>query len=258
MFSAKNYIAAQSPEEAWTLNKKRRNKILGGMLWLKMENITLDTVIDISRLGLDTIEETENEFIIGACVTLGALEAHAGFTSYTQGAFRDAVCHIVGVQFRNLATVGGSVFGRYGFSDVLTVLLCMDTYVELYEGGTVALADFARRKPDNDLLMRIIVKKEEARFMYQSVRNSATDFPVLACASSARGNMIRTAVGARPARAALAADTAMDKTDARKYAGFIRESFSFGSNMRASAEYRRHLAGVLAERAFVKLGGDAV
>ena len=36
--------------------------------------------------------------------------------------------HIVGVQFRNCATIGGSIWGRYGFSDVLTMFLAMDTW----------------------------------------------------------------------------------------------------------------------------------
>ena len=36
-----------------------------------------------------------------------------------------------------MATVGGSIWGRFGFSDVLTVFLAMDSYVELYKGGIV-------------------------------------------------------------------------------------------------------------------------
>ena len=38
---------------------------------------------------------------------------------------------------RSMATVGGSIWGRFGFSDVLTVFLAMDSYVELYKGGIV-------------------------------------------------------------------------------------------------------------------------
>ena len=54
-------------------------------------------------------------------VTLRDLELDPGLNSYTDGAARESVRHIVGVQFRNLATVGGSIYGRYGFSDVLTM-----------------------------------------------------------------------------------------------------------------------------------------
>ena len=65
----------------------------------------------------------------------------------------------MGVQFRNMATVGGSVWGRFGFSDVLTLLLALDTEVELYQGGLVPLEEFASRKPDNDILVRVHIRK---------------------------------------------------------------------------------------------------
>ena len=84
---------------------------------------------------------------------------------------KEALRHIVGVQFRNLATVGGSIFGRYGFSDVLTMFLVMDSYVELYAGGIVPLREFSQRGYDRDVLVRMIVKKEPARFVYSSVRS---------------------------------------------------------------------------------------
>ena len=60
--------------------------------------------------------------------TLRSLEVHGGLNTYFQEAFKESVRHIVGVQFRNGATVGGSVFGRFGFSDVLTMFLGMDTW----------------------------------------------------------------------------------------------------------------------------------
>ena len=104
-----------------------------------MQNRTILTAIDLCDLKLDQIEETENEIIIGSMVSLRQLELHRGLNNYTQNSVRDAVKDIVGVQFRNLATVGGSIWGRFGFSDVLTVFLAMDTYVELYQGGRIPL-----------------------------------------------------------------------------------------------------------------------
>ena len=85
-------------------------------------------------MGLDTIEETDTEIIIGAMATLRDLETNAALNAYTAGAVREAVRHIVGVQFRNCATVGGSIYGRFGFSDVLTMFLVLDAQVELYKG----------------------------------------------------------------------------------------------------------------------------
>ena len=170
MLTIREIKKVESLEEAWTLNQKKPNKIIGGMIWLKMETLNIGTAIDLTGLGLNTIEETEEEFRIGCMVTLRQFETHPGLDSYSQGAVREAVHHIVGLQLRNLATVGGSVFGRFGFSDVISVLLAMDSYVELYKGGIIPLRDFVNMKYDRDVLVRIIVKKEKASFYYQSVR----------------------------------------------------------------------------------------
>ena len=159
MINIQNYVQAESLEEAYQLNQKRSARILGGMLWLKMANITVGTAIDLCRLGLNTIEETPELFSIGAMVTLRQIELHPGLNAYTGGAAARAVQDIVGVQFRNMATAGGSVWGRFGFSDVLTFLLSMDTSVVLYKGGVVPLETFAAMKYDDDLLVRIQIKK---------------------------------------------------------------------------------------------------
>ena len=143
----------------------------------------------------DTIEETDEEFSIGARVTLRELEQHVGLNTYTHDAVKNAVKDIVGVQFRNMATIGGSIWGRFGFSDVLTVFLAMDSYVELYKGGIIPLKEYAKMPYDRDILVRLIVKKEKAAFDYQSVRNSQTDFPVLTCAAAKTEAGYRFSIG---------------------------------------------------------------
>ena len=246
----REYKRAESLEEAWQLNQKKQNRILGGMIWLKMETINVGTAIDLSGLGLDTIEETEECFSIGAMVTLRQLEQHPGLNACTHGAMREAVRHIVGVQLRNLATVGGSIYSRFGFSDVLTMFLAMDCSVELYKGGIVSLKEYAKRPYDRDVLVRLIVKKEKAEFYYQSVRNSQTDIPVLTCAAVRMADgAYRIVIGARPLRAVrfdCPAEPALPAQEfAAKCAEMVKQQVVTGSNMRGSAEYRQHLAGVL-------------
>ena len=97
MIRIQNYVRAESLEEAYRLNQNKRNRILGGMLWLKMSDIAVPTAIDLSALGLNEIEETEEEFSIGAMVTLRQLELHEGLNAYAQGAVAKAVHDIVGV-----------------------------------------------------------------------------------------------------------------------------------------------------------------
>ena len=181
MLTIREYKKVQSLEEAWELNQKRANRVIGGMMWMRLGDSNFQTAIDLSGLGLDTIEETEDEFRIGCMVTLRQLETHPGFVSYTQNMCKESLRHIVGVQFRNLATVGGSIYGRYGFSDVLTLLIGLDSYVELYKGGIVPLREFAKGKPDNDILVQIIIKKHPVAMYYEAVRITQTDLPVLTC-----------------------------------------------------------------------------
>lgn len=265
MLTIKEYIKAASLEQAYELNQKRANRIIGGMLWMKMGKERIHTAIDLSGLGLDTIEETENEFVIGCMVTLRQLECHDGLAKWSGGFIRESVKDIVGVQFRNLATVGGSLFGRFGFSDVLTAFLALDTEVELYKRGRVPLEEFAGEKPDNDILVRVIVKKSRGRYIYLSHRNTKTDFPVLAIAVSSNKNGIRVVAGARPQRAMIVTTGrtccqkgACRQEEAEKYAKELAAEIPVGSNMRASAEYRRHLARVLIRRGILALDEEAV
>ena len=250
MITIQKYVRAQSLEEAWQLNQNKRNRILGGMLWLRLGKGSINTAIDLCDLGLNTIEETEDAFSIGAMATLRDLEMHQGLNAYSGNAVRNAVKDIVGVQFRNMATVGGSIWGRFGFSDVLTVFLAMDCYVQLYKGGIIPLEQFAGMKKDNDILVRLIVRKSPCKVVYTSMRNQSTDFPVIACAVSHMNGEYRAAIGARPARAILIRQETADD-----FAAIVAQNAPTEGNIRGSAAYRTHLIKVLVARSMNELGG---
>ncbi|MDO4305840.1 MAG: FAD binding domain-containing protein [Eubacteriales bacterium] len=267
MLKIKNYVKVKSVAEAYELNQKRTACVLGGMVWLKMGNRNVSTAIDLSGLGLDAIKETEEEFVIGCMTTLRDLEMHPALDAFSHGAIRESLRHIVGVQFRNCATVGGSIYGRYGFSDVLTMFLAMDTWVELYQGGRISLAEFAVMKKDNDILEHIIVKKTPVFCAYLSQRNTETDFPVLTCAASLVGEEARTVIGARPGRAVIVEDangilqgfkemTNKQRAAAiQSFAEYASQNVPVGGNMRASAQYRALLVKILTRRAWEAVGG---
>lgn len=263
MLKIKEYVRAESLKQAYELNQKRGNRIVGGMLWMKMSDAQIQTAIDLSGLGLDQIEENEGEFSIGCMVSLRQLEMHEGLNTLSCGIVRESVKGIVGVQFRNLATIGGSLFGRFGFSDVLTCFLALDTYVELYQGGIIPLAEFADRERDNDILVRVIVKKTPGRHVYLAHRNTRTDFPVLTAALLLDADGARVVVGARPQKAMCVKiedmwkekleNSACTPEELKKLAETLADQLPTGSNMRASAEYRKHLAKVLIRRGLEEL-----
>lgn len=262
MITFQKYVKAETLEEAYTLNQVKNNKIIGGMLWLRLGSVSYNTVIDLSGLGLDQIEESEDAFKIGAMVSLRDLENHAGLNEYTDHAIEDAVKDIIGVQFRNLATVGGSIWGRFGFSDVLTVFLALDSYVELYKGGIISMSDFSKMPYDNDILMNVIIKKRPCKCVYDSVRIQRTDFPVLTCAASVVNGTYRIAIGARPEKAVLYDDpkgilsNGITAESAASFAAELSVLVPTSGNNRGSAEYRTRLVKVLTERNLLRLGGS--
>ncbi len=250
----------QSLEEAWELNQKKRNRVVGGMMWLKMGSHSLGTAIDLCDLGLGEIEETQDEFRIGAMVTLRQLEKHAGLAAYSCGAVEAALKDIVGVQFRNGATLGGSLWRRMGFSDVLAVFLAMDSQVELYRGGIVPLEEFARMPYDNDILVRLIVSKRPGAFAYRAVRKQRTDIPSLNCVASNVGGEYRVVVGSRPARAMVLRDeqgiltVGITERSAAEFANYAAGEVVVSGNMWGSEQYRRALVPVLVRRSLMALG----
>ncbi len=252
MLKIKKYVRAQTLEEAWELNQDRNNQVLGGMIWMRQADKVIDTAIDLSDLGLDVITETENEFIIGAMASLNQLMENEGFIEYTDGAVIDAIKPIVGVQFRNMATVGGSIYAKLGFSDVFTLFLALDAKVRLVKAGDVEIRDFAEMKNERDILTHVIVKKSQAKIFYQSVRGAQTDFPILTFAARRTDDRMYIAVGGRPGKAVLLEGN-MDRDEMKKR---MEEEVSFGSNLKGSGEYRLHLAKVLCDRAVERLGGE--
>lgn len=271
MFYYNQYVRAQSLDEAYELYQKKPNFVLGGMLWLKMKNKTLGTAIDLCDLGLDQIDEDENEFRIGAYATLRQIETHEALNAYTHGAIAESVRHIVGVQFRNVATVGGSIWGRFGFSDVMTIFRALGAKVQLHKAGIMDLDEFAALpRTTRDVLVSVIVPKNAKGVVYLSQRNQSTDFPVLTCAVANRSGRYVAVIGASPYMAEPVWDEegildglADAKTDGNvaltensesnakidKFAGYVAEHIRFGSNIRAGAEYREMICRVLTRRA---------
>ena len=271
MFYYNQYVRAQSLDEAYELYQKKPNFVLGGMLWLKMKNKTLGTAIDLCDLGLDQIDEEENEFRIGAYATLRQIETHEALNAYTHGAIAESVRHIVGVQFRNVATVGGSIWGRFGFSDVMTIFRALGAKVQLHKAGIMDLDEFAALpRTTRDVLVSVIVPKNAKGVVYLSQRNQSTDFPVLTCAVANRSGRYVAVIGASPYMAepvwdeegildcladaktdgnAALTDNSESNAKIDKFAGYVAEHIRFGSNIRAGAEYREMICRVLTRRA---------
>jgi len=263
MISFDSVKIAESPQQAYELCQNRNNRIIGGMMWLRMSERHYSSVVDLSGLGLEKIEDTAESFKIGAMTTLRDMEKSEKLKQTFGNVFSDCVRHIVGVQFRSMATVGGSVFGRFGFSDVLTALMAFDSYVETYKHGIIPLCDFAKLPYEKDVLLNIIIKKDGTKAYYSSFRNEDKDFPVITVCVSEKDGSFSATVGARPSKAEKIFDEEGILTDfyaktgdereaaAEDFGKYVCGKLDFNTNMRAGGKYREKLAGIYIKRALM-------
>lgn len=260
-----NYVRPVNTAEALEVLRYRRGaKVVGGGMWMRLSSRTVPCVVDLSDCGLGSIAETDDAFEIGAMASLRDLETHRALNEATGGILERAVRDIVGSQFRELATVGGSVYGRFGFSDVLCALLALDADVVLTGAGRMPLARFCEQGYEKDILERVVVAKRDYRAAYACMRRAATDLPTLNVAAAYWNGDWHVAVGARPARARLLLGSELGlfgpEPSAAKLlnAARVLRGLTFSSNMWGSERYRRHLAGALGIRAVCEAAGMPV
>ena len=251
MFTLMELVQPQSLEEAYEILMKRKNNIvIGGSAFLRMGEKRIGTGIDLSNLNLNLIEET----------TLRDLEVSPILNKYFNGVIGNCVKDIIGVQFRNVVTVGASVFSKYGFSDLIVALLSLDTEVELYKGGRVKLEEFLNQKHEKDILVKVHIKKNNSKSIYKCMRNSRSDYPILNLAISKDDNNFKICVGARPQRATIAKEASefisnniLNEENILKASEIACEELVFGSNMRASKEYRKAICKSLVKSALMEV-----
>lgn len=231
-------IQPRTLDEAFeALNHHKDAVILGGGAFLKLQNRSVPAVIDLSLLHLDKIEESTGMVTIDPMVTLRQFETHQALPE----ALRSSVQHVAGVAVRNVATIGGTVAGRYPFSDVLTALLALGAHLEFYEAGHLSLEEYLEGPPlTRDILTRIVVP-QVSRSVFKSICRTYTDFPTVNLAI-AHNHEIRIAVGARPSVATLIRHPDLSRSPAQ-----ILSKVEFQDDFRASAPYRRKLAETLLE-----------
>lgn len=264
MITIKEYVVPQNIQEAHEyLVSKKNTTLFGGGAFIRMGSKNIQVAIDLSKANLDYIKETDNTIEIGAMATFGDIERSEVLKKYFSDVLASSVKEIVGVQLRNIVTVGGTVYSRYGFSDFITGLLALDTKVKLYKQGIISLEEFlAAGSKERDILECIIIEKNSRKAAFKTMRNSKGDYAMLNLALSNLDGQIRVSMGARPNRAILAYKTmeylnnnGVSDEHINKASEILAEEITFGSNTRGSREYRRQISKALFKRALKEVIG---
>lgn len=215
-------------------------------------------------MKLNEIKERDDAFVVGAMTTLRQLETDSQLNKYFDNYFSLALENIVGVQLRNIATIGGTVYSRYGFSDLITALLVLDVDLEFYKSGRVSLEDYMENGLlEKDILVNIIIKKNIKNAAFKMMRNSKGDYAILNCGVSCREGKYRISVGARPKKAVLAR-TAMEvlNTAEKIDEDILEKAFeavselTYGTNILGSGQYRKAISKVLLKKGIREVMGN--
>jgi carbon-monoxide dehydrogenase medium subunit len=269
-----DYEVAESVEHAVELLGAREDsKLLAGghslIPLLRLRFARPAVLVDVGRLdSLRYVRDAGGQLAIGALTRHHNLQhdpllrEHCPLVSYTAGLIGDP-------QVRHRGTIGGSVAHGDPASDLPTVLLALDAELVVHgpEGErTVPAAEFFRgvfetALGERDVLTEIRVPKlGTAGWSYVKFTRRAQDWATVAVAAVVRRSngtvddaaIALTNMGPTPVRARTAEGMLGSVDDAAAAAESVAAESDPPSDTAGSAEYRRHLATVLARRALAE------
>jgi aerobic carbon-monoxide dehydrogenase medium subunit len=256
------YVAAESAEHAVALlaeNGDDAKVLAGGHSLLPMMKLRLaapEVLIDITRAGLSGIRVDGDELVIGA-TTRHADVASSGLIKTDAPLLAHSASLVGDPQIRHRGTIGGSLAHADPAADLPMALVALGGSMELRgpDGTRVVLADdfftgfFETALDEGELLTAIRVpRRPDDPWGYQKFVRRANDWAIVGVAA-AGGRVALANMGSTPLRATATEQALASGADPAQAAEFAAEGTSPTADIHADAEYRRHLARVLTERA---------
>lgn len=242
---------------------------------LKVGRVVVSHVVSINRIDeLRAISHSESELRIGALVTPNRLAASQVVRDRFP-AILDATRDLAAPQIRNMATVGGNIASAVPSADLPPIFMVMNASVELWSPQgqrRVPLESFftgprSTVRNDSEILTAVIVPNPPESFGAAYARfalRAANACAVAGVAVSLRINeniidQARVAIGSvAPTPKIVESAGAMlvgrlaDQDAFHEAAVIAMVAADPISDIRASADYRRELVGVLTRRALTE------
>ena len=269
--SSFTYQRAGSVEEALSLVAEHGDDakfLAGGHSLLPLMKLRLaapEVIIDLG--GLHDLSYISDE---GSYIAIGALTRHHD-VEHSEVLSREVplLAHAAGQvgdpQIRHRGTIGGSIAHADPASDLPAVLLALDaTIVARGAGGEreIGIGEFFQGLFETvlepgELLTEIRVPKPAAAgWSFQKFTQRAIDWAIVGVA--VQGNHVALVnMGGTPLRAAAVEAALAGGASPADAAAHAAEGTSAASDIRASRDYREHLARVLVSRALTEAASRA-
>lgn len=214
MITSDRTIVPESPEQAYQAYKEGPSAVfVAGSQGLKHKKDHYHVAIDLSRVGLDTIEDRGDEVAIGAMTRLASLAASPLVKSLAGGALSACAADIQDKTIFKAGTIGGLLAMKEPFSVFLPILLSLHVDVELQDKGRMNLRDYLSCPPMKEMITRVNIAKDVVYTAYKAYRALPTDEPYLVGAVSCSEEGWVVVVGGRPGLAAIAENASAELTE---------------------------------------------
>jgi carbon-monoxide dehydrogenase medium subunit len=256
--------------------------IAGGQSLVPMLNFRLlrpSILVDINRIpGLAFIEEDDLAIRIGALTRHHQLETSPVIARHLP-VLSAAMTHVAHLAIRNRGTVGGSLSHADPAAELPMMALLLDAEFHIASAAgrrIIAARDFffdalTVDLASDDLVTEVVLPKlpPQTGWGFEEVARRSGDFALAAVAATltvsagviAQARIALTGVGRTALRAAeaeaLLVGHALEPGLTGRVIDAVRAVVNPDTDLHASAEYRRHLAGVLAGRAVAAAGRRA-
>jgi len=271
------YVVVDSVMKAVTVLSEARGeaKILaGGQSLVPMLNFRLvrpAILVDINRIReLAFIEETGNTIRVGALTRHYELEISPVLAKHLP-VVASAMTHVAHLAIRNRGTIGGSLSHADPAAELPMMALLLNARLHVVSSKgerTVAALDFFRDAltvdlGEDEIVTEIHLPKlpPNTGWGFEEVARRAGDFAVAAVAATVTASdgkieevrIALTGVAPTPVRAqkaeALLRGEKIETKLIERVIEAVRSMIAPDSDLHASSDYRRHLAGVLTGRA---------
>lgn len=262
-----NYVRAISIDDAvakLAASGGEAKLIAGGQSLMPMLNFRLlapETLVDISRLeDLRRIEEVSGGLRIGAGVRHRQL-LESSLILERFPVISSAMTHVAHLAIRNRGTIGGSLCHADPAAELpMLALLLEATLTAVGPGGerTIRAADFFEFSlttclEEDELVTSIFLPElpNGAGWGFTEVARRHGDFALAGAAAIVAGSDVRLAVMGvheTPLRIAEAETVLAGGGSVEEAVSAVRSTVEPADDLQASADYRRHLVGVLAGR----------
>jgi carbon-monoxide dehydrogenase medium subunit len=248
--------------------------IAGGQSLVPMLNFRMlrpSVLVDINRIvGLNVIAETSEAIHVGALTRHYQLETSPLITRHLP-VLSCAMTHVAHLAIRNRGTVGGSLAHADPAAELPMMALLLDAELRIASAAgerTMAARDFFLGALTVDLaaseiVTEVVLPKLPPRtgWGFEEVARRHGDFALAAVAATLtvsdgaikQARIALTGVGSKALRAheaeGLLTGHALDPELTHRVIDAVRAAIEPETDLHASSDYRRHLAGVLTGRA---------